>query len=164
MFSKKFFDGGVTRNISTVATAIARGMAEVVVVEQLERGAERGLDARVHHVDGIDLVEDQVGEEADAQEPGRQPCHCLVASQQLAVDPGGNESAEHQRQHRVPDTAVVAEAKEHLLGDEAHEQQRAEPQNQHLGNGIFALQAEQHREGEEHAEAGEHRARGARSP
>ncbi len=87
-----------------------------------------------------------MGEKTDAREACREPGHALIAPQQIAEDYGRHEGAEHQRQHRMPDAAVVAEAKEHLLGDELHEQQRAEPKNKHLGNGVLALQAEQHGE------------------
>ena len=44
-------------------------MARMLGVDELQRGAERGLDARIHDVDGVDLVEDQVGEEADDMNP-----------------------------------------------------------------------------------------------
>ena len=82
MFSTKILVGGVARNTSTVATAIAAEWPRWRWSNSLSAVPNEALMRRVHHVDGVDLVEDEVGEEAHPHEAGGEPGHALVAPQQ----------------------------------------------------------------------------------
>jgi hypothetical protein len=115
MFSTNTLVGGVTKNASTVAAPWPRNGPSACVY-QLESGAEGGLDARIHHVDGVDLVEDQMGEIANGHEAGGEPRHAVVAAEQRAVDPGREKAAEHGRQQECQMPRWIAEMEEDIFG------------------------------------------------
>ena len=148
--------------MATVATAMAAECPSFLIVEEFDRGSERRLDAHVHDVDAVDLVEDEMRHVADEHERGGEPGDAFVPAEQMLVKRCGQEREKHRRQDRVIDAAVVRHAVEdemrHVL-DAEKDTERRQPQ---LGNRDFVDQQEQRDEGEESGEAREQGARGPR--
>ena len=132
------------------------GVAPVLEIGEFQRGSERRLDARIHDVDRIDLVEREVGQVADEHECGGQPRHARIAAEQMVVNDRGRERTQHGGEPRMPDAAMVTHAVEYPVSPVAHEYERAEPQHQHLDDRQLADREKQRHERKEHGEAREH--------
>src|SRR5262245_29614465 len=101
----------------------------MAAIEELQRRAERGLHARVHDVDRVDLVEHEMDDVADEEEAAGQPGDAGMAVQHIGEDHGGRYGAEQSCKYGVPDTAVHGQVVKDGMEAVPDHEQGAEPQN-----------------------------------
>ena len=99
---------------------------------------------------------------AEEQEAAGEPGDAVRAAEPVVEDDGRGEAAGEARRDRMPDAAMHREAMEERMHSVAHQQQRPDPQEPHLGDRQARGEVEQHREREEYREACEQGAARAR--
>ena len=110
---------------------IAAGMAHI---DEFQRRAEGLLDMGAHHVDRVDLVEGEVRQEADEQEAGGEPGDAVGAAERIVEYDGRGERAHDAGRYGMPDAAMHRILVKERMQAVAHEQQRPDPQQPHLGD------------------------------